>query len=372
MKKIPLVDLKKQYLEIHKDVDSAVKKVLSNANFILGEEVTKFEKDFAKYIGVKYCVGVASGWDAIFLILKALGVKQGDEIIIPANTFIATVLPVIALGAKPVLVDIDPTTSLIDLNLLKKSITSKTKVIIPVHLCGYPCDMDEIMKMAKKKKIFVLEDACQAHGSAYNGKKCGSFGIASAFSFYPGKNLGAGGDAGAVVTNSSKIATLVRTMRDVGQNKKYHHAMFGLNSRLDTIHAAILSVKLKKLDEWNDNRIKIANLYTKLLSDLPIETPFDSGSNYKTNFHLYVIKTKKRDDLMKFLDKHGVHCGIHYPLPLHKQKALASLDYKKTDFPNTSKAANEILSLPMYPQLKNSEVVYISKLIHKFYEKKNI
>jgi dTDP-4-amino-4,6-dideoxygalactose transaminase len=368
MKKIPLVDLKKQYQEINKDLDLAVKKVLSNANFILGEEVSKFENEFAKYIGVKYCVGVASGWDAIFLILKALGVKKGDEVIVPANTFIATVLPVVALGAKPILVDVDPKTNLIDLNLLKKAISTKTKVIIPVHLYGYPCHMDEIVKIAKKKKIFVLEDACQAHGSTYNGKKCGSFGIASAFSFYPGKNLGAAGDAGAVVTNSLKIATLIRTMRDVGQNKKYHHAMFGLNSRLDTLQAAILSVKLKKLDEWNERRIKIAKLYTKLLSGLPLSTPTDLGESYKSNYHLYVIKTKKRDQLHKYLDKNGVHCGIHYPIPLHKQKALANLGYKKTDFPNTSKAANEILSLPMYPQLKTSEVTYVSKLIHDFYK----
>lgn len=370
MKKIPLVDLKKQYLEINKDVDAAVKKVISNANFILGDEVTKLENEFAEYLGVKYCIGVASGWDAIFLILKALGVKQGDEIIIPANTFIATVFPVIALGARPVLVDIDPEASLIDLNLLKKSITSKTKVIIPVHLCGYPCDMDEIIKIARKKKIFVLEDACQAHGSTYDGKKCGSFGIASAFSFYPGKNLGAAGDGGAVVTNSPKIANLIRTMRDVGQNKKYHHSIFGLNSRLDTIHAAILSVKLKKLDEWNQKRNQIAKLYTKLLSDLPITTPPDMGPKYTTNFHLYVIKTQKRDELIAYLDKYGVHCGIHYPIPLHKQKALAFLGYRKSDFPVASKSAGQIVSLPIYPQLKKTEVVYISKLIQKFYQKK--
>lgn len=369
MMKIPLVDLKKQYSEISPEVDIAVKKVLQNANFILGEEVTKLESEFAKYIGVKYCIGVASGWDAIYIALRAMDVKKGDEVIVPANTFIATVLPIIALGATPILVDVDKSTNLIDANLFEKSITPKTKVVIPVHLYGYPCDMYEIIKIAKKKKIFVLEDACQAHGSVYNGKKCGSFGLASAFSFYPGKNLGAAGDAGMIATNSLKIAKLAKVIRDVGQNKKYYHAMFGLNSRLDTLQAAILSVKLKKLDLWNERRTKIASLYTKLLSDLSLITPIDLGENYKSNYHLYVIKTKKRDQLLKYLDLNGVHCGIHYPIPLHKQKALEFLGYKKNDFPITSKLANEILSLPIYPQLKNSEVVYISKLIHKFFKK---
>lgn len=369
MKKIPLVDLKKQYLEIHKDVDSAVKKVLSNANFILGEEVSVFENEFAKYIGVKYCIGVASGWDAIYIALRAMDVKKGDEVIVPANTFIATVLPIMALGAIPILVDVDKSTNLIDANLFEKSITPKTKVVIPVHLYGYPCDMGQIVKIAKKFKIFILEDACQAHGSTYKDQRCGSFGLASAFSFYPGKNLGAAGDAGMLATNSLKIAKLAKVIRDVGQNKKYYHAMFGLNSRLDTLQAAILSVKLKKLDLWNERRTKIASLYTKLLSDLPLITPIDLGENYKSNYHLYVIKTKKRDQLLKYLDLNGVHCGIHYPIPLHKQKALEFLGYKKNDFPITSKLANEILSLPIYPQLKNSEVVYISKLIHKFFKK---
>ena len=275
--------------------------------------------------------------------LRALNIGQGDEVITVSNTFIATVFPIVEVGAKPVFVDINPDTYQIDIASLKKAITKKTRAIIPVHLFGIPCEMDKIMKIAKKHKLFVIEDATQAHGSTYKGKKCGSFGVLGAFSFYPGKNLGAAGEGGAVVTNKKVLADKIRALRDVGQTQKYKHTYFGYNSRLDTIHAAVLSVKLAKLDTWNAKRRKVAALYTKLLSDLPVVLPPKLSKDYKGNFHLYVIRTDKRDKLMNFLKEKGIFCGIHYPIPVHLQKALKNLGHKRGDFPITEKYANDIL-----------------------------
>jgi dTDP-4-amino-4,6-dideoxygalactose transaminase len=366
---IPLVDLKAQYQEIKKDLDFTVLKVLENGNFILGEEVGSFEKEFAKYCGTKYCVGVASGWEAIFLSLKALGIGQGDEVITAANTFIATVFPIIETGAKPVLVDIDPRTYQIDPELVEKVVTKKTKAILPVHLFGFPADLDEITKIARKYRLWVIEDAAQAHGSLYKGRHCGGVGDLGAFSFYPGKNLGAAGDAGAIVTNKKILAEKIRIMRDVGQSKKYYHTLFGYNSRLDTLQAAILSVKLKKLNLWNKQRKVLARLYDQLLADLPIVLPPKPNRGLNGNYHLYVIRTTKRDQLLEYLKDKGVYGGIHYPIPVHLQKALKGLGYQKGDFPITEKYAQEILSLPIYPQLRENEVRQISKLIHRFFKK---
>jgi dTDP-4-amino-4,6-dideoxygalactose transaminase len=365
---IPLVDLKAQYREIKKDLDFAVSKVLKNGNFILGKEVGEFEEKFAKFNKVKYCLGLSSGYDAITLSLKALGIGVGDEVITVANTFIATVFPIIAVGAKPVLVDMDPKTYLIDINKLEEAITKKTRVIIPVHLFGRPCRMNEILKIAKKHKLLVIEDAAQAHGASISGKKCGTFGDIGAFSFYPGKNLGALGDGGAIVTNNKKLYEKIKIMRDVGQIRKYYHENFGYNSRLDTIHAAALSVKLGKLNEWNKKRVEIAKLYNRLLAGVgDIVTPGIMGKPYFENFHLFVIQTKKRDLLIKYLEKTGIHCGIHYPIPVHLQKATKVLGYGIGDFPETEKFAKRILSLPIYPQLKIKEVKEICKNIRRFY-----
>jgi dTDP-4-amino-4,6-dideoxygalactose transaminase len=365
---IPLVDLKAQYKEIKKDLDLVVSTVLKNGNFILGKEVLEFEEKFAKFNNVKYCLGLASGYDAITLSLKALGIGVGDEVITVANTFIATVFSIMAVGAKPVLVDMDPKTYLIDINKIEEAITKKTKAIIPVHLFGRPCQMDRILRIAKKHKLFVVEDAAQAHGASISGKKCGTFGDIGAFSFYPGKNLGALGDAGAIVTNDRKLYEKIKTMRDVGQIKKYYHEDFGYNSRLDTIHAAALSVKLGKLNEWNKKRVGIAKLYNKLLAGVgDVVVPGIMGKPYFENFHIFIIQTKKRDLLLKYLEKHGIHCGIHYPIPVHLQKALKSLGYKSGDFPETEKFAKRILSLPIYPQLKVRDVKEICKNIKKYY-----
>lgn len=365
---IPLVDLKRQYKQIRHKVNPAVLTVLKEANFILGSQVDIFEKEFASFCGSSYCVGVASGSDAIFLSLKALNIQKNDAVITVANTFISTVFPILMLGALPVLVDINPATYQIDVGLLEKAITKKTKAILAVHLYGIPAPMVEIMKLAKKYGLKVVEDACQAHGSSINGKKCGSFGDLAAFSFYPGKNLGGAGDGGAVITSNKALFEKIKVMRNIGQVQKYRHEIFGLNSRLDTLQAAYLSVKLKFLKDWNETRVKLAGYYDKNLSNLPIKLPPKPTKASLSNFHLYVIRTDKRDSLLEFLKKHGVFAGIHYPIPLHLQKSLASLGYKKGDFPITEEYSSQILSLPMFPELRVREIEFISKLIRQFFK----
>ena len=364
---IPLVNLKKQYLELKPEIDAAVSEVFSNCNFVLGSQVEEFEKSFAKYCGSKYCIGLGSGWDALHLSLRTLDIGPGDEVITTPNTFVATVFPIIEVGAKPVFIDINSLTHQMDIKALARAITKKTAAIIPVHLFGIPNRMDEILKIAKSKKIKIIEDACQAHGSTYKNRHAGTFGDLGAFSFYPGKNLGAAGEAGVVVTNSKTLAQKLRILRDVGQIKKYKHSIVGYNSRMDTIQAAVLSVKLKKLEEWNGQRRQIAKLYQKLLSDLPFTLLPNLGSDYKLNYHLFVIKTKRRDQLLEFLKRNEIYCGIHYPIPVHMQKALKFLGYKKGDFPITEKYAITMLSLPIYAGLQDSEVHKISDLIHQFF-----
>ncbi len=356
---IPLVNLKRQYQSIKKEVNAAILRVCEKSNFILGDEVDKFEKEFADYIGVKHCVGVASGTDAIKLMLIAAGIGPGDEVIVQANTFISTVLPIIELGAKPVFVDCD-TNGSINVDAINNAITKKTKAIIPVHLYGNPAFAE-----ASAGKPAILEDAAQAHGSSINGKKCGSLGEMAAFSFYPGKNLGAYGDGGAITTNNAKFAEILRILRNIGQKKKYDHVMLGTNSRLDTIQAAVLSVKLKHLDAWNKKRQKIASYYISNLGDLGDLIMPTNDNN--TNWHLFVIQTKKRDGLMHYLEKNGIHTGIHYPVPLHLTPALKFLGYKKGDFPVAELRAKTILSLPIYAELADKEIAHITSAIKQFF-----
>ena len=368
--KIPFVDLTRQYQTIKKETDKIVQDTFLRGDFILGENVKKFEEEFAKFIGVKYCIGVASGTDALLLSLRALGVGPGDEVIAPTFTFIATVLPVIYLGAKPVLVDINPDNYQMDTEKLEKAITKKTKVIIPVHLFGIPAPMGEIMKVAKKYNLMVIEDACQAHGAEINGQKCGSFGELSAFSFYPSKALGAPGDGGAVVTSNKKLADRIRIMRNVGQLERYKHDLIGYNSRLDNLHAGVLLIKLKMLEKWNGRRRELAALYDKLLFGLPVILPPKLQSGILPNYYVYVIRTKQRDKLLGFLTKSGIGSAIYYPRPLHLQKALNYLGYKKGDFPVAERYSKEVLSLPIYPELKASEVKYICSKMREFFKKK--
>ena len=363
---IPLVDLTIKNKTERGNILKKIQQVITKSNFILGEEILSFEKEFAAYIGTKYCVGVASGTDALFLSLKALGIGEGDEVIVPAMTFMATASAVSHAGAKPVFVDISPSQPTIDASKIEKKITKRTKAIIPVHLYGYPSSMDKLEIIAKKYKLALIEDACQSHGSTFYGKKTGSIGDISAFSFYPSKNLGAFGDAGAITTSNKKLYETILSLRNHGQYGKNTHNLLGYNSRMDTIQAAVLSIKLQSLDKANKKRNKHAALYTKLLQDLPITLPTET-ENYTSNYHIYAIQTAKRNELMNYLNDKGISCGIHYSLPLHLQPAFTFLEYKKGDFPYAEALAEKTLSLPMYPELTQKQIKYIVKMIHTFF-----
>lgn len=361
-KNINLIDLKIQYHQIKKEINKALNKVLLTSDFILGKEVHMFEEEFAKFNEVKYAVGVSSGLAALELGMRALGIGPGDEVITPANSFIASSSAISFVGATPVLVDCREEDFNIDPIKIEEKITKKTKAIMPVHLYGNPVDMDEIIRIAKKYNLFIVEDACQAHGARYKNKRVGSFGDISAFSFYPGKNLGAYGDGGALLTNNKKIAEKVRMMRNYGQKEKYNHIYLAWNNRLDSIQAAVLRIKLKKLDGWNQKRFDIAQTYNKLLDGLPIVCP--KVFPYKTHvFHLYVLRTNKRQKLIEYLGTKGISTGIHYPIPIHLQKAYANLMYKKGDFLNSEKFAKEVLSLPIYPEMTKAQVKYVAECI---------
>ena len=356
--KIPLVDLKAQYSDIKNEIMIAIKKVMDNTDFILGEEVRLFEEEFASYSQVEYVIGVGSGTDALYLALLACGIGPGDEVITAANTFIATVLAISHTGARPVLVDVDPENYNIDPPLIRKAITRETKAIIPVHLFGQPADMDSIMKIAKEHNLKVVEDACQAHGAEYKGRRVGCIGDIGCFSFYPGKNLGAYGDGGMVLTNNEEIAQKIKMLRNYGSRVKYYHEFRGFNSRLDTIQAAILRVKLKRVEEWNEARRRHALEYNELLKDADVVIPKEEDYA-KHVYHLYVIRTKQRDELLRYLESKRIFAGIHYPIPIHLLKAYQDLKYKKGDFPTTEEHAKEIISLPIFPELTSPQIEYV-------------
>lgn len=360
---IPFVDLKRQYRSISKEIDTAIHDVLQNGWYILGDNVAAFEEEFAKYCNAKYAIGVASGTDALTLSIGALGIGEGDEIITVPNTFIATIDAIYRNRAKPVFVDINHETYNIDVNKIEEKITEKTKAIIPVHLYGQPADMNIIVKIAKKYNLIIIEDGCQAHGAEYNGKKVGSLGDVGCFSFYPGKNLGAYGDGGIVVTDNFEIAEKIRTLRNYGQKVKYYHDLVGYNSRLDEIQAAVLRVKLKYLDKWNDLRRLHSKEYAELLDGVSGIVLPSNEENVKHVYHLYVIKCENIDQIQEKLSSKGISTGIHYPVPIHLQKAYTELGYCKGDFPITEEYAQKILSLPMFPELTYDEVKYISDQI---------
>jgi len=364
--KVPFVDLSTQYRTLQKPLTRAIQNVLKDTQFIQGAEVTLFEKEFAKFQGAGYCIGVNSGTDALILGIKALHLPFGSEVIIPVHTFIATALGATQNNLTPVFVDADPDDYGMDLADLKKKITSKTKAIIAVHLYGQPEKIDEIKKIIKDSNIHLIEDACQAHGAMYKGKKVGTFGVFSAFSFYPGKNLGAYGDSGAVITNYAKVAKQVKLLREYGQEKKYHHTILGTNTRLDTMQAAILRTKLPYLDRWNTLRQKWAAYYSKKLMKGIMTPKIIVGR--RSVFHLYVVQVDKRDNLLRVLIKHGIQTLIHYPIPLHLQPAFKYLGYKKGDFPNAERISRKIISLPMHPDLTKKQVDFVIDTIKKFYE----
>ncbi len=371
---IPFVDLQAQYKSNKAEINSAINNVIKNTEFILGKEVEEFEKNFSQFLGVKNCVTLASGTDALIIGMRSLSLPPGSEILIPSNTFIATALAASFNGHKPVFVDADPNDHGINLSDLAKKINSRTRAIVVVHLYGQSDKIGEIDEVIKKsgRTIYLIEDACQAHGAEYKGKKVGTFGIFSTFSFYPSKNLGAYGDGGAICTNNDKLANKLKLLRQYGQRKKYYHDVLGVNSRLDTIQAAVLNVKLPYLEKWNKKRQEIASLYTELIKrSIPqIKTPH-IFTERKSIFHLYLIRTKKRNRLQKYLKNDGVTTLIHYPIPLHLQKAYKFLKYKRGDLPVSEKLAQEILSLPIYPELKKNQTHYVVNLLKRFYEKSN-
>lgn len=366
--RVPYLDLSQTYSLIDRDLQTAFKRVLKSGWVVLGRELESFESDYATFNDVKYSVGVANGLDALILSLTALGIQPGDEVIVPSNTYIATLVAVSRVGAKPVLVEPKIDTFNINPELIEDKITKNTKAIIPVHLYGQSCEMDEIMKIAKKHKLFVIEDNAQSHGAQFNGIKTGSFGIVNATSFYPGKNLGALGDGGAVTTNSKELRDKVAILRNYGEVVRYKNDFIGYNSRLDELQAAFLKVRLKKINEIIKRKNAIALVYTKLLQEVD-EITVPKTHNKSTHvWHIYAIKTKKRDELRKYLAEKNITTLIHYPIPPHLQVAYKDLGYKKGDFPIAEELANTLLSLPVYPEMKEEEIYYVVNAIKKFYK----
>lgn len=373
LQKVPFVDLKAQYEGISTEVRSGINEVIEKSDFILGEKVKTFEREFAAYCGAKYSAGVASGTDALHLALRALGIGEGDEVITQANTFIATVLAISYTGAKPVLVDIDPHTYQINPVDVEAAITPRTKAVIPVHIYGQAAPMDGLKEIAARHNLFIVEDACQAHGVFHYGKRsakrAGSLGDVAAFSFYPGKNLGAYGDGGAITTDNPEIFEKVRMLRDYGQSVKYHHNFKGYNSRLDTLQAAVLLTKLKRLDAWNFQRFSHALRYMELLNNInEITLPeFNESKSLSHVFHLFVIRAEERDGLQEYLSSKGISTGIHYPIPVHLQEAFKDLGYELGHLPKAEAASKEIISLPMFPELKDEAIMHVARSIREFY-----
>jgi dTDP-4-amino-4,6-dideoxygalactose transaminase len=375
--KIPFLDLKTQYLSIKDEVDSAIQKVLDNTAFILGPSVENFEKDFAAAQQVKYCIGTSSGTDANHLVLWGLGIGPGDEVIIPANTFIATAWGATLCGAKPIFVDCHPESYNIDPAKVEEKITSKTKAIVAVHLYGQSADLDPLKEIAKKHNLILVEDAAQAHLAEYNGKPIGGLTAAASFSYYPGKNLGAFGEGGAVTTNDEDLFKRVKKLREHGQSQKYYHDSFGHNYRMEGIQGAVLGVKLKHLNKWTDARRSVAAKYNKGLNGInSIITPKEM-SYAKHVYHLYVIQlnvgdlqksNQLRDKLKDYLTEQGVSVGLHYPIPLHEQKCFEGLGYKKGDFPNSERIAEAGLSLPMYPEMTDEQINYVIDKIKSYFK----
>lgn len=359
---IPFVDLKAQYETLKDEMTEAIRGVLNSAQFVGGEALASFERDFAAYCQVRYARGVANGTDALHLALRALGIGHGDDVITTAHTFIATAAAIVATGARPVFVDIDPDTYTIDPTMIERAVTDRTRAIIAVHLFGQPADMGPIKDIARRRGLYIVEDAAQAHGAEYRGVRTGALGDVACFSFYPAKNLGAYGDGGAVTTNSAAIAERIERLRDHGRTTHYSHAEIGFNSRLDALQAVVLQIKLRHLDEWNTDRRRAAEWYAAELAQSGIKTPFvRTGSTHV--YHLYVIATNERDALRIKLDEAGVATGIHYPLPLHLQPALKHLGYRQGDLPCCEAMAARSLSLPMFPELTRDQVRRIAAIV---------
>ncbi len=366
--KVPFVDLHAQYQSLKHEMLPAVEKIMETSQFILGKAVEDFEKQFAASHGMKHCIGVGTGTDALHIVLWALNIGSGDEVITVSHTFIATAEAISLTGAKPVFVDIDPETYTMNPALLEKAITPKTKAIIPVHLYGQPAAMADIIAIANRHGIPVVEDACQAHLAQYDGRFVGQFGVAAAFSFYPGKNLGAYGEGGGVTTNDDALAKKIRMLRDHGSEKKYHHAVWGHNYRLDGIQGAVLGVKLPRLNEWTEARRRHAAQYTRLLNGLGDMVLPQESNRARHVYHLFVVQTQHREALQAHLASREVFTGLHYPLPLHLQDAYKDLGYTRGDFPVTERLAERGLSLPMFSELTDEQIAYVVSSIGEFFD----
>ena len=364
---IPYFDLPAQIRAIRKELDQALARTLDNCSFCLGPDVAQFEKEFAEYCGARYCVGFNSGTSALHVAMLSLGVGPGDEVLTTPFTFVATSWAISYVGAKPVFVDIDDTTFNINPAWLDKAVSPRTKAVLPVHLYGQPFDVDAVLNVCRKHKLPMVEDACQSHGAKYRGKTIGTFGEISCYSFYPGKNLGACGEGGALVTNNPDLAARAKSLREHGSTKRYFHDEIGFNYRMEGFQGAVLGVKLKHLPNWTAERRRVARRYSECLKDTPLQLPREADLA-ESVWHLYVVRHPRRDELKKFLEEQGVGCAIHYPIPLHLQKAYAHLGHRAGDFPVAEKAARECLSLPIYPELTDAQIGRVVEAIKGFFK----
>ena len=363
---IPYLDLKAQIKPLRAEIDAVIARTIDNCSFCLGPDTAQFEKDFAKFCGAEHAVGFNSGTSALHVALLLLGVGPGDEVITTPFTFVATSWAISYVGAKPVYVDIDDATFNLDPKLIEKAITPRTKAVLPVHLYGQPFDVDAILEICRKHQLPLVEDACQSHGAKYKGKTIGTFGDISCYSFYPGKNLGACGEGGALVTNNAAFAKRAKSLREHGSSVRYYHDEVGFNYRMEGIQGAVLGVKLKHLEKWTRERQRVAKRYAELLADTPLQLPREAGFA-ESVWHLYVVRHPRRDELKAHLDANGVGCALHYPLPLHLQKCYASLGYKAGDFPFAEKAGRECLSLPIYPELTDAQIQRVAQVVKDFF-----
>jgi dTDP-4-amino-4,6-dideoxygalactose transaminase len=365
---IPYLDLPAQLRPLRKELDAVIAKTLDNCSFCLGPDVAQFERDFARFCGARHAVGFNSGTSALHVAMLLLNIGPGDEVITTPFTFVATSWAISYVGARPVYVDIDDQTFTLNPMLVERAITPRTKAIMPVHLYGHPCNLDPLLEICHKHKLPLVEDAAQAHGAKYRGKVVGTFGALSGFSFYPGKNLGACGEGGALVTNNETHAARARSLREHGSVQRYYHEEVGFNYRMEGIQGAVLGVKLKHLDQWTLGRRRVARRYLELLADTPLQLPHESDYA-ESVYHLYVVRHPRRDDLKRHLEAHNIGCALHYPMPLHLQKCYASLGYHPGDFPVSEKAARECLSLPIYPELTDEQILRVSTVIRDFFKK---
>jgi len=364
---IPYLDLPAQLRPLRKELDAVIAKTIDNCSFCLGPDVAQFERDFATYCGAQHAVGFNSGTSALHVALLLLNVGPGDEVITTPSTFVATSWAISYVNAKPVYVDVDDQTFNLDPRLVEKAITPRTKAILPVHLYGHPFDVNPLLEICRKHNLPLVEDAAQAHGAKYHGKVVGTFGAISEFSFYPGKNLGACGEGGALVTNDAAYAARARSLRVHGSSQPYYHDEIGFNYRMEGIQGAVLGVKLKHLDRWTRERRRVAKRYHELLADTPLQLPIEA-EYAESAYHLYVVRHPRRDELKKHLEANQIGCALHYPVPLHLQKCYASLGYRKGDFPVAEKAARECLSLPIYPELTDPQIQRVAAVIRDFFK----